>query len=76
MQPRHPARLSLPFREPALSLRDILDAIEMIAQFVRAMDFGGMWKRFGTLWFDDLPPLKSGVLSALTKHSANPGYEP
>jgi len=28
----------LPFREPALSLRDILDAIDMIIQFVRDMD--------------------------------------
>jgi uncharacterized protein with HEPN domain len=28
----------LPFREPALSLRDILDGIDMIVQFVRGMD--------------------------------------
>jgi len=28
----------LPFREPALSLRDILDGIDMIVQFVRDMD--------------------------------------
>jgi uncharacterized protein with HEPN domain len=27
----------LPFREPALSLRDILDGIDMIVQFVRGM---------------------------------------
>jgi hypothetical protein len=29
----------LPFREPALSLRDILDGIDMTVQFVRGMDF-------------------------------------
>ena len=29
----------MPFREPALSLRDILDGIDMIVQFVRGMDF-------------------------------------
>lgn len=28
----------MPFREPALSLRDILDAIDMIGQFVQGMD--------------------------------------
>jgi uncharacterized protein with HEPN domain len=28
----------LPFREPALSLRDILEGIDMIVQFVRDMD--------------------------------------
>ena len=28
----------MPFREPALSLRDIVDGIDMIAQFVRNMD--------------------------------------
>jgi uncharacterized protein with HEPN domain len=28
----------LPFREPARSLQDILDGIDMIAQFVRDMD--------------------------------------
>ena len=28
----------MPFREPTLSLRDILDSIEMIVQFVRGMD--------------------------------------
>ena len=28
----------MPFRNPALSLRDILDAIDMIVQFVRGMD--------------------------------------
>jgi uncharacterized protein with HEPN domain len=28
----------LPFREPALSLRDILQSIDMIVQFVRGMD--------------------------------------
>jgi uncharacterized protein with HEPN domain len=28
----------LPFREPALSLQDILDGIDTIAQFVRGMD--------------------------------------
>ena len=27
----------MPFREPALSLRDILDGIDMIGQFVRGM---------------------------------------
>jgi hypothetical protein len=30
----------LPFREPTLSLRDILDGIDMIVQFVRGMDLG------------------------------------
>jgi uncharacterized protein with HEPN domain len=29
----------LPFREPTLSLRDILDSIDMIVQFARGMDF-------------------------------------
>jgi uncharacterized protein with HEPN domain len=29
----------LPFREPALSLRDIVDGIDMIVQFVDGMDF-------------------------------------
>ena len=28
----------MPFRDPALSLRDILDGIDMIVQFVRGMD--------------------------------------
>ena len=28
----------MPFREPALSLRDILDGIDMIVQFVRGMN--------------------------------------
>ena len=28
----------MPFREPTLSLRDILDGIDMIVQFVRGMD--------------------------------------
>jgi uncharacterized protein with HEPN domain len=28
----------LPFKEPALALRDILDAIDMIVHFVRGMD--------------------------------------
>jgi uncharacterized protein with HEPN domain len=28
----------LPFREPVLSLRDILDGIDMIVQFARGMD--------------------------------------
>jgi uncharacterized protein with HEPN domain len=28
----------LPFREPTLSLRDILDGIDMIVQFARGMD--------------------------------------
>ena len=28
----------MPFREPALSLRDILESIDMIVQFVRDMD--------------------------------------
>jgi hypothetical protein len=28
----------LPFRDPALSLRDILDGIDMIVQFVQGMD--------------------------------------
>jgi uncharacterized protein with HEPN domain len=30
----------LPFRDPALSLRDILESIDMIADFVRGMDVG------------------------------------
>jgi uncharacterized protein with HEPN domain len=30
----------LPFRDPALSLRDILDSIDMIVNFVRGMDLG------------------------------------
>ena len=28
----------MPFRDPALSLRDILEGIDMILQFVRGMD--------------------------------------
>ena len=37
--PREPrVRASVPFREPALSLRDILDGIDKIAQFVLGMD--------------------------------------
>lgn len=39
MPPRPRARLSLPFREPTLPLRDILDGIDMIVQFVRGIDF-------------------------------------
>ena len=38
MPPRPPARPSLPFREPTVSLRDILDGIDMIGKFVRGMD--------------------------------------
>jgi len=30
----------LPFRDPALSLRDILEGIDMIVQFARDMDLG------------------------------------
>ena len=30
----------MPFRDPALSLRDILDSIDMIVDFVRGMDLG------------------------------------
>lgn len=30
----------MPFRDPALSLRDILDCIDMIVDFVRGMDLG------------------------------------
>ena len=111
----------MPFREPALSLRDILDGIDMIVQFVRGMDLEafredpktvaaaerelllvseaamrlgedaerlcpglpwhnirgiGNWLRrqydrvdVETVWntvVDDLPPLRSGVLRALT----------
>ena len=117
----------MPFREPALSLRDILDGIDMIVQFVRGMDLEafredpktvaaverklllvseaamrlgedaerlcpglpwhnirgiGNWLRHQydrvdveTVWntvVDDLPPLRSGVLSALTPPPANP----
>jgi uncharacterized protein with HEPN domain len=112
----------LPFREPALSLRDIVDGIDMIVQFVRDMDLEafredpktvaaverkllliseaavrlgddaerlcpglpwrnirgiGDWLRHRydrvdveTVWntvFDDLPPLRSGVLHALAR---------
>jgi uncharacterized protein with HEPN domain len=111
----------LPFREPALSLRDILDAIDMIVEFVRGMGLEafredpktvaaverkllliseaavrlgedaerlcpdlpwqnirgiGNWLRhrydrvdIETVWntvIDDLPPLRAGVLRALT----------
>ena len=111
----------MPFREPTLSLRDILDSIDMIIQFVRGMDLEafrgdpktvaaverklmlvseaamplgedaerlcpgfpwhnirgiGNWLRHRydrvdveTVWntvVDDLPPLRSGVLRALT----------
>ena len=31
----------MPFREPTLSLRDILDSIDMIAEFVHGMDLAG-----------------------------------
>ena len=117
----------MPFREPALSLRDILDGIDMIVQFVRGMDLEefredpktvaaverklllvseaamrlgedaeclcpglpwhnirgiGNWLRHRydrvdveTVWntvVDDLPPLRSGVLRALTPPQANP----
>jgi uncharacterized protein with HEPN domain len=34
----------LPFREPALSLRDIFDSIDMIVQFVRGMDLEAFQK--------------------------------
>jgi uncharacterized protein with HEPN domain len=116
----------LPFREPALSLRDILEGIDMIVQFVRGMDLEafredlktiaaverkllliseaavrlgddaerlcpglpwrnirgiGNWLRHQydrvdveTVWntvIDDLPPLRSGVLRALTPPSEN-----
>jgi uncharacterized protein with HEPN domain len=116
----------LPFREPALSLRDILEGIDMISQFVRDMDLEafqadpktiaaverkllliseaavrlgddaerlcpglpwrnirglGNWLRHRydrvdveTVWntlIDDLPPLRSGVLRALTPRSEN-----
>ena len=30
----------MPFRDPALSLRDILESIDMIVHFVRGMDLG------------------------------------
>jgi len=117
----------LPFREPTLSLRDILDGIDMIVQFVSGLDLEafredpktvaaverklliiseaamrlgedaerlcpglpwhnirgiGNWLRHRydrvdveTVWntvMDDLPPLRSGVLSALTPPQANP----
>jgi uncharacterized protein with HEPN domain len=117
----------LPFREPALSLRDILDGIDMIVQFVRGMDLEafredpktvaaverklllvseaavrlgedaerlcpglpwhnirgiGNWLRHqydrvdvDTVWntvVDDLPPLRAGVLRALTPPPAYP----
>jgi uncharacterized protein with HEPN domain len=38
LPPKPTARPSLPFRGPALSLRDIRDSIDMIVQFVRGMD--------------------------------------
>ena len=117
----------MPFREPTLSLRDILDGVDMIVRFVRDMDFDafredpktiaaverkllliseaavrlgedaerlcpglpwhnirglGNWLRHRydrvdveTVWntvIDDLPPLRSGVLRALTPPPANP----
>ena len=117
----------MPFREPVLSLRDILDGIDMIVQFARGMDLEafredpktiaaverkllliseaamrlgedaerlcpglpwhnihgiGNWLRHRydrvdveTVWntvVDDLPPLRSGVLRALTPPPANP----
>jgi uncharacterized protein with HEPN domain len=117
----------LTFREPTLSLRDILDGIDMIVQFVRDMDLEafredpktvaaverkllliseaatrlgqeaerlcpglpwhnirglGNWLRHRydrvdveTVWntvINDLPPLRSGVLRALTPPPANP----
>ena len=126
MQPKPRAKRSLPFREPALSLRDILEGIDMIVQFVRGMDLEafredlktiaaverkllliseaavrlgddaerlcpglpwrnirgiGNWLRHQydrvdveTVWntvIDDLPPLSSGVLRALTPPSEN-----
>lgn len=117
----------MPFREPALSLRDILDGIDMIIQFVRGMNLEafrgdpktvaaverkllliseaamrlgedaerlcpglpwhnirgiGNWLRHRydrvdveTVWntvVDDLPPLRTGVLHALTPPPADP----
>ena len=117
----------MPFREPTLSLRDILDGVDMIVRFVRGMDLEafredpktiaaverkllliseaavrlgedaerlcpglpwhnirgiGNWLRHRydrvdveTVWntvIDDLPPLRAGVLRALTPHPANP----
>ena len=69
----------MPFREPTLSLRDILDGIDMIVQFVRGI---GNWLRHRydkvdveMVWntvIDDLPPLRAGVLRALTPPPANP----
>lgn len=119
----------MPFREPALSLRDILDGIDMIIQFVRDMDLEafredpktvaaverkllliseaavrlgddaehlcpgipwrnirdiGNWLRHRydrvdveTVWntvIDDLPPLRSAVVRALTQNPE--GSEP
>lgn len=116
----------MPFREPALSLLDILEGTDMIGQFVRGMDLEafrgdpktiaaverkllliseaavrlgddaerlcpglpwrnirgiGNWLRHRydrvdveTLWktvIDDLPPLRCGVLLALTPPSEN-----
>jgi uncharacterized protein with HEPN domain len=117
----------LPFREPALSLRDIIEGIDMIAQFVQDMDLEafredpktvaaverkllliseaavrlgddaerlcpglpwrnirgiGNWLRHRydrvdveTVWntvVDNLPPLRAGVLRALTSPSEPP----
>ena len=117
----------MPFREPVLSLRDILDGIEMIVQFVRGMDLKafradpktvaaverkllliseaavrlgddaerlcpnlpwrnirgiGNWLRhqydnvdLETVWntvIDDLPPLRSEVLRALSSPTEKP----
>ena len=125
LKPRE--RPSLPFREPTLSLRDILDGIDMIVQFVRGMDLEvfredpktvaaverkllliseaamplgedaerlcpglpwrsirgiGNWLRHSydsvdieTVWntvIDDLPPLRCGILGALTPPPVNP----
>ena len=127
MPGKPPTRPSLPFRDPALSLRDILDGIDMIAEFVRGMELEafrgdlktvaaverkllliseaamrlgedgerlcpgvpwrnirgiGNWLRHRydrvdveTVWNTvvyDLPPLRSGVLRALTPPPANP----
>lgn len=117
----------MPFREPALSLRDVLDGIDMIVQFVHGMDLEafredpktvaaverkllliseaairlgedadrlcpglpwhnirgiGNWLRHQydrvdveTVWntvIDDLAPLRTGVLRALTAPPADP----
>jgi uncharacterized protein with HEPN domain len=68
----------LPFREPALSLRDISDSIAMIQDFTAGMDFESFRGDPKTIaavdveivWrtvVEDLPPLADSVRKALAK---------